>query len=109
MDLAVGREVPGRGSGLSPCMVSLWSSSSRRRGWAALPRAASNVIVSCPAECANNRLAVSTSLGAGSGVWAGEDVVGAFPVGAGTTGRGVTKLSSAAELAPEAVSASETT
>ena len=52
---------------------------------------------------------MSTSLGAGSGVGAGEDVVGASSVGAGTTGRGVMKLSSVAELAPEAVSASETT
>ena len=67
------------------------------------------MIVSCFGECAKSRLAVSTSLGAGSGVGAGEDVVGAFSVGAGITGRGVTKLSSAAELAPEAVSASETT
>ena len=63
----------------------------------------------CLGECAKSKLAVSTSLGAGSGVGAGEEVAGAFSLGAGTTGRGVMKLSSAAELVPEAVSASETT
>ena len=62
-----------------------------------------------PGEWANSRLAVSTSLGAGSGVGAVTDVLGVFPLGAGTTGRGVIKVSSPAELAPETVSASETT
>ena len=66
-------------------------------------------MVSRLGEWAKSRFAVSTSLGAGSGGEAGEDVAGAFPLGAGTTGRGVMKLSSVAELAPEAVSASETT
>ena len=51
---------------------------------------------------------MSTSLGAGSGGGAEEDVVGAFPLGAGMTGRGGMN-SSVAELVPEAVSASETT
>ena len=60
-------------------------------------------------EWAKSRFAVSTSLGAGSGGGEDEDVVGVFPFGAGTTGRGGMKLSSVAELVPEAVSASETT
>ena len=60
-------------------------------------------------EWAKRRFAVSTSLGAGSGSDVGGDEAGAFPLGTGTTGRGGIKLSSVAELVPEAVSASETT
>ena len=54
---------------------------------------------------------MSTNLGAGSGVELAAGALDVFPVGAGTTGRGVIKLSSPAELAPEAeaVSTSETT
>ena len=115
MDRIVDLDVPGRGgevdlgSGRRPKRVSLWSSSNRRLRWAALPLATSAEIV--PGEGANSRFAVSTSLGAGSGVESAAGALDVFPVGAGKTGRCVIKLSSPAELAPEAeaVSASETT